>query len=109
MARRIAVPDGFHPKEEYQKVKVRQEVPDGYFKGEVKGQAGYPGHRAIWTEPKMAAAASLAGLCQEPLEWFNADMNLCNVTYVIFPHGLIERSVGRTSEILQNIHTLTPA
>lgn len=86
---RLAVPDAYNVHTKYRKEKVLEGFPNGTF----KAKTPYPGHRALWTEPKLAATASIVGFDVFPLEWFTSSHRYCQVDYDIGTHGRIGRSM----------------
>jgi predicted SAM-dependent methyltransferase len=68
---RIATPDAQHPDRDYHEQKLKDDWPSGIFKAQYRDDI-YPGHRALWSESKMAVAASMAGLNARPLEWWSS-------------------------------------
>ena len=86
---RLAVPDAYNVHAKYRNEKVLEGFPDKKFNAKVP----YPGHRALWTEPKVAAVASVTGFVTRPLEWFTQQHRFCQVDYDIKTHGRIGRSI----------------
>lgn len=76
---RIATPDAKHPGADYHEHKLKADWPSGIFKASYRDDV-YPGHRALWSEAKMAVAASFAGLNARPLEWWSSD-TFCEQPY----------------------------
>jgi predicted SAM-dependent methyltransferase len=76
---RIATPDAQHPGLDYHEKKLKADWPSGIFKAQYRDDI-YPGHRALWSESKMAVAASLAGLNARPLEWWSSSSTTTTTT-----------------------------
>jgi predicted SAM-dependent methyltransferase len=76
---RIATPDAQHPGLDYHEKKLKADWPSGIFKAQYRDDI-YPGHRALWSESKMAVAASLAGLNARPLEWWSSSSTSTTAT-----------------------------
>lgn len=90
---RIATPDAKHPGAEYHEHKLKADWPSGIFKASYRDDI-YPGHRALWSEAKMAVAASFAGLNARPLEWWSSD----ETKFCEQPHdGSNGFSIGRSA------------
>jgi predicted SAM-dependent methyltransferase len=88
---RIATPDALHPGQEYHEEKLKADWPSGIFKAQYRDDV-YPGHRALWSERKMAVAASLAGLNARPLEWWSTSSPaLSSISSISSPDGTMKQ------------------